>query len=250
MALVEFEVKERLAIITLNRPEKMNAINAAMRAEYATALTRVRDSDDIWAVIVTGRGKAFSAGHDLSESLDVPGSPSIPDLYALQRSVMKPVITAINGFCLAQGCGIALNSDIRIASQEARFGWPQVKRGISSVSGPSMLAKVVPLNIALEFLLTGDFIDAERALQLHLVNYVVPPQEVMPKALAIARTILENAPLAVRAMKEAALRTLHMRDDDAYAFTDMLLRRIEETEDAKEGLAAFAEKRKPVWKAR
>jgi enoyl-CoA hydratase/carnithine racemase len=169
-------------------------------------------------------------------------------LYVVQSTIWKPVIAAINGICLAQGCGIALGSDIRIASTEAQFGWPQVKRGISSVSGPALLAQVVPKNIAFEILFTGDFIDAQRALELMLVNHVVPPEEVLPKAEEIARKITANAPLSIAAIKEAAVNGAAMDLERRVAYAHLKRDIVLQTEDAKEGVTAFAEKRAPVWK--
>ena len=168
----------------------------------------------------------------------------------VQSNIWKPIIAAINGVCLAQGCGIALGSDIRIASTGAQFGWPQAKRGISSVSGPALLSQVVPRNVAFEFLFTGEFVDAQKALELMLVNYVVPPEEVMPRAEEMARKITANAPLALAAIKEASIRGSEMGLEDRVAFAQKKRDEVLATEDAQEGVRAFAEKRSPVWKGR
>ncbi|MDN5347070.1 MAG: hypothetical protein PWP65_634 [Clostridia bacterium] len=250
MGFIKYEIKDRIGYITLNRPEKMNAINHEMLVDLIKALEDIRTNPDVWVGIITGTGKAFSAGHDLSESPTAGQGPKVYDLYDLLNRIYKPMLSAINGICLAQGCGIALSTDIQIASEEAKFGWPQVKRGISSVSGPTILGRKVPLNKAFEYLFTGRFITAQEALALNLVNKVVPPSEVMSATEEMAREILENAPLAVRAMKEATMMTRFMRADEAYNVTTLILDKIMETEDAKEGLLAFQEKRKPVWKAR
>jgi len=250
MALIEYEIKNHVGYITLNRPEKMNALNGEMLQSLYNALIDIRDNSNVWVGIITGTGKAFSAGHDLKE-LAKEGEekgPSAYDLYDLLPKIYKPMISAINGICLAQGCGLALSTDIQIASEEAKFGWPQVKRGISSVSGPTILARKVPLNKAFEYLFTGDFIDAYQAIKLDLVNKVVPPSELMPTAEAFANRILENAPLAIRAMKEATLLTANMRSNEAFIVTSHILDKILNTEDAKEGLRAFEEKRAPIWK--
>ena len=140
-----------------------------------------------------------------------------------------------------------MGSDIRIASTEARFGWPQAKRGISSVSGPALLSQVVPRNIAFEFLFTGEFVDAQKALDLMLVNYVVEPDEVMPRAEEMARKITANAPLALAAIKEASIKGSEMGMVDRVAFAQAKRDEVLNTDDAKEGVAAFAEKRAPVW---
>jgi enoyl-CoA hydratase/carnithine racemase len=172
------------------------------------------------------------------------------DLYVEQSRIYKPIISAINGICLAQGCGIALGSDIRIAATEARFGWPQAKRGISSVSGPALLSQVVPRNIAFEFLFTGEFVDAQRALDLMLVNYVVPPEQVLPRAEEMARMITANAPLSLAAIKEVSIKGSEMGMEERVALAQRKRDEVLETEDAKEGVRAFAEKRAPVWQGR
>ena len=249
---VIYEVRDGIAYITLNRPEKLNAINPEMRELLWDAFQDVKGNPEVRCAIVTGRGRAFSTGHDLVAMANARANegPSTGDLYVEQSKIWKPIISAINGVCLAQGCGIALGSDIRIASSEARFGWPQAKRGISSVSGPALLSQVVPRNIAFEFLFTGEFVDAEKALELMLVNYVVPPEEVMPRAEEMARKITANAPLSLAAIKEASIKGSEMGLEERVAFAQRKRDEVLETEDAQEGVRAFAEKRAPVWKGR
>ena len=217
---VIYKIKEGIAYITLNRPEKLNAINPEMRQLLWDAFQDVRNNDEVRCAIVTGSGRAFSTGHDLVAMANARANegPSTGDLYVEQSKIWKPIISAINGVCLAQGCGIALGSDIRIASTEARFGWPQAKRGISSVSGPALLSQVVPRNVAFEFLFIGEFVDAQRALELMLVNYVVQPEDVMPRAEEMARKITANAPLALAAIKEASIKGGEMGLEDRVAF--------------------------------
>jgi enoyl-CoA hydratase/carnithine racemase len=249
---VIYEIKEGIAYITLNRPEKLNAIDPPMRQLLWDAFQDVKNNPEVRCAIVTGAGRAFSTGHDLVAMAagNANEGHSTGDLYVVQSTIFKPIIAAINGICLAQGCGIALGSDIRIASSKAEFGWPQAKRGISSVSGPALLSQVVPRNIAFEFLFTGDFVNAEKALQLMLVNYVVEPEEVMPRAEEIARKITANAPLSIAAIKEAAIKGSEMGLEDRVAFAQQKRNEVLETEDAKEGVRAFAEKRAPVWQGR
>ena len=249
---VLYEIKEGIAYITMNRPEKLNAIDPPMRQLLWDAFQDVKNNPEVRCAIVTGAGRAFSTGHDLI-AMAAGGANeghSTGDLYVVQSTIWKPIIAAINGICLAQGCGIALGSDIRIASSKAEFGWPQAKRGISSVSGPALLSQVVPRNIAFEFLFTGDFVNAEKALQLMLVNYVVEPEEVMPRAEEIARKITANAPLSIAAIKEAAVKGSEMGLEERVAFAQKKRNEVLESEDAKEGVRAFAEKRAPVWKGR
>ena len=249
---VIYEIKEGIAYITLNRPEKLNAIDPPMRQQLWDAFQDVDKNPDVRCAIVTGAGRAFSTGHDLV-AMAAGGAnegPSTGDLYVVQSNIWKPIISAINGICLAQGCGIALGSDIRIASSKAEFGWPQAKRGIASVSGPALLSQVVPRNIAFEFLFTGDFVDAHKALELMLVNYVVEPDEVMAKSEEIAQKITANAPLSLAAIKEASIKGSEMGLEDRVKFAQNKRNEVLESEDAKEGVLAFAEKRAPVWKGR
>lgn len=246
-----YDVHDKIATITLNRPEKMNAINHAMCRELWDALTDIKDNPDVWVAIITGRGRAFCAGHDLSEPFKRNGGgPTGDDLYLYQLSIYKPFICAVNGFCLAQGGGLVLCSDIRIASDQAQFGWPQVKRGISSVSGPTLLAHRLPLSRALFLLMTGRFISAQDAERFSLVNEVVPPEQLMDRTLEVAREIRGNAPLAVRAIKEVTMRGLEMGLHERVRFAGLMLERINGSADAQEGLRAFAEKRAPVWQGR
>jgi len=252
MSLVLYELRDHISYITLNRPEKLNAINPEMREELYQAFLEVRDNPEVWLAIITGQGRAFCTGHDLvamAEAVERPGATT-DDLYIMESTIWKPILVAINGVCLAQGCGLALTADIRIASEQAQLGWPQVKRGISSVSGPTLLAQRVPLGRAMEILFTGDFFSAQEALDLGLVNRVVPHQELMAETEALARKILANAPLAVRAIKEAAIRGLGLPLDQRVRLARQVADHLKQSQDAQEGLAAFREKRAPVWKGR
>ncbi len=255
MATVEYEIKDRVGYVTLNRPEKLNAIDVGMRDELWRVLHDVNDNPDVWLAVITGRGRAFSVGHDLvamsGRGDDLYSDEiSTEDIYVYQSQIFKPLIASINGFCLAQGGGIALASDIRIASDQAQFGWPQAKRGIGSVSGPCMLAQRLPLNIAFEFLFTGDMISAQRSLELGLVNMLVPHDDLESATDEVVQKLLLNAPLAMRSMKEVALRGQSMRLEDRVRLAGIVNRRLQRTEDAREGLAAFTEKRTPVFVGR
>ena len=255
MATVEYEIRDKVGYVAFNRPDKLNAIDGEMRNEIWRVLHDVNENPDVWMAVLTGRGRAFSVGHDLV-AMSGRGDElyedeiSTEDLYVYQTQIYKPIIASINGFCLAQGGGIALASDIRIASDRARFGWPQARRGIGSVSGPCMLAHRVPLNFALEFLFTGDMITAERALELGLVNEVVPHDRLEEATQERVDALMNNAPLAMRAIKEVALRGLNMRLEDRVRLAGIVNRRLQRTEDAQEGIAAFAEKRTPKFVGR
>lgn len=253
MELVAYEVRDRIATIRMNRPEKLNAINNQMRAELFEAFEEVERNPDVWLAIITGTGRAFSVGHDLVSMAaraipgGGPGERTTDDLYLYLSQYYKPIVAAINGICVAQGAGLALLSDIRIAADTAQFGWPQVKRGISSMSGPCLLTEQVPHNVAMEFLMTGEFCSAEDALRLNLVNRVVPADEVMATAEAVATKIRDNAPLAVRGIKEATLRGKGVPLAERLKIGRSIANRVEVSADAKEGLAAFKEKRAPRW---
>jgi enoyl-CoA hydratase len=251
---VLFEVREHVAYVTLNRPDKKNAINRAMRKAIQDAYVRIKNDADIWAAVLTGNGTVFCSGKDLLEKVspaDEDGSVmSNDELYMYQRFIYKPFVLALNGPCLAQGGGFALNADIVIFSERASIGWPQVKRGISSVSGPTFLPHAVPWNQAMACLMRGKFIEAQDALRLGLANEVAPHDQLLGVAERWVREVLENAPLAVHAIKEAARRGQELPVVDRMYLARDIANHVLLSEDAKEGVLAFREKRKPVWKGK
>lgn len=256
------ERRGHVMIVTLNRPEVHNACNLAMWLEGGEALEQADKDPEVRVVIVTGAGdKTFSAGADLKAI--ARGEPSRPDdpvkgswgfAGIANHPISKPVIAAVNGNAMGGGTELALGSDLVVAVDTARFGLSEVKVGLFAASGGVFrLARQIPPKLAMEMILTGDPIDARRALEVGLVNRVVPRAELMDTALALAEKIAANAPLSVQASKRIALR---IRDGKFTDEVDDWQRSEEEmkvlgtSEDAREGPRAFAEKRAPQWKAR
>jgi len=259
-----YEKKEKIAIITINRPEAMNAIDPETSEELGKAWMDFRDDPNLWVGILTGAGdKAFSAGADLKKMI-----PFLAQLSTFERkereekypgfggitrnlNIWKPIIAAINGFCLAGGLEMALACDLRVAAEHATLGLLEVSRGIiPGAGGTQRLPRMIPIARAMEIILMAQRIDAQEALRLGLVNRVVPGPEVMPTALKMAEAIQENGPLAVRAAKEAIIRGLSMPLEEGLRLESVLQSYLLKTEDAIEGPRAFAEKRKPQYKAK
>ncbi len=262
MPVLLYEKKNRIAYITLNRPEAMNSLNSEMWNALTDAWTNVRDDPEVWTAIVTGAGdRAFCTGADLkemgavfAEAIKQGKPPSVPIPYVTPMRgvrVFKPFIAAINGMALGGGLELAMACDIRVAAETAKLGVPEVKQGlIPGMSGTQKIPRLIPLGPALEMLMTGDAISAQEAYRLGLVNKVVPAADLMKTAEALANKINENGPIAVRAVKEAAYRGLEMSLDDGLRFESLITVAVTNTEDAMEGPRAFIEKRKPVFKGR
>ncbi|MBL8338296.1 MAG: enoyl-CoA hydratase/isomerase family protein [Rhodoferax sp.] len=254
---IDFQVSdEGVALITINRPERMNAMDAEHYQALSRAWCTVRDDPAIRVAIITGGGdRAFSTGADIKTFLTAP--PTIAEMWLTQRDqllnrgleVWKPVVAAVNGYCLGGGMTLLLATDIRIAASHATFGLSEVKRGvIAGNGGTQRVLDQLPYAIAMEMLLTGDGIDAATAERWGLVNKVVPPAELIETAYAYARKIAANAPLAVQAAKELAVRSRDMDLSSGLRLESVLNRMLMGTEDAKEGPAAFSAKRKPNFK--
>ncbi|MEZ5502454.1 MAG: enoyl-CoA hydratase-related protein [Halioglobus sp.] len=255
--------EERVFIITINRPEVMNALNPQTHAEMARAFDEFQEDAELWVAILTGGGDtAFCAGGDISAMVDAKTEDDykVPDTgyggLTNRFSCDKPVIAAVNGLALGGGFELALSCDIVIAAESASFGLPEPRIGLAAVaSGMHRLVRDIGLKPAMGILLTGEFIDAQKALGLGLVNEVVPAAQVMAVARDYARRILKCAPLAVRATKQAALQGLRYPSvqEAMQAQHDKRFDRLEammQSEDTREGLRAFMEKRKPVWRGR
>lgn len=244
-----------IAVITINRPEKRNALDAEHYQGLSDAWTRVRDDDAIRVAIVTGAGdQVFSAGADLKSWIGRKAPPS--ELWQTQKGMLlnrglevwKPVIAAINGHCLAGGMTLMLATDLRVTVEHATFALSEVKRGIIPANGGTQrLPAQLPHAIAMEMLLTGDAIDAQAAARWGLVNRVVPKEQLMDAALELARRISANAPLAVQAIKELALRSGNEGLAAGLRFEQFVQQFLQRTDDAAEGKQAFADKRPPRY---
>ena len=253
MSVLLRERRGHTEILTINRPDARNAINGAVSRAFTEAFDELEADGDSWVVIVTGSGdKAFSAGMDLKaftagEAGEIMGAKGGFGGIA-QRDFPKPLIAAVNGSALAGGCEIMLACDLVVAVEEAKFGIPEVKRGLMAGAGALFrLPKKIPATIAMELALTGDPIDARRALELGLVNRVVPAGTLMEAALALAGTITENAPIAVRVSKQVMKQAGELPDAEGWAINNAAVPEVFGSNDAQEGPIAFAEKRKPNW---
>lgn len=251
------ERRERVAIITINRPEKRNALNIQTRAEGAAALEELRTDDSVRVVIITGAGdKAFIAGADIAEFKERTA--------ITQREVMlerglfnafdtfpKPVIAMVNGYCLGGGCEVALACDIRIASESASFGQPEINLGIiPGGGGTQRLTRLVGEGKAMEMILTGEIINAQEAFRLGMVNHVVPADQLEAKTMEVANRMAEKSPIALRLAKEAVRVASRSNLDEGLRREVDLFAMCFSSEDKDEGVTAFLEKRKPEFKGK
>jgi len=255
--LLTVAVADRIATITVNRPDKLNALNDATIAELGRAIDETRERDDVAGVVLTGAGRAFVAGADISELSSQNGVEARArarrgqEVFRRFESSPKPTVAAVNGFALGGGCELAMACHVRVASEQAKFGQPEVKLGIvPGYGGTQRLPRLVGKGRALQLLLTGEMIDAQEALRIGLVNRVVPAAELLMVADGILRQMLANAPLAVASCIEAVDRGLDMALDDALVFEAGYFGLLASTQDVKEGMGAFLEKRAPQFTGR
>jgi enoyl-CoA hydratase len=248
------EKRDRVAIITINRQEKLNALNIKTREEGALLLEQLRADDSVGVVVFTGAGeKAFIAGADIGE---FAGRTSITQrdvmmgrsLFTAIDSFPKPVIAMINGFCLGGGCELALACDIRVASASARFGQPEINLGIiPGGGGTQRLTRLLGEGKAMEMILTGEIVDATTAFNIGLVNHVVPPDQLEAKTMEIANRIADKSPVALQLAKEAVKLASRSNLDEGLRREVDLFALCFSTEDKNEGVSAFLEKRNPVF---
>jgi enoyl-CoA hydratase len=251
-----FNTDKRIATVTINRPEKLNALNAQAKSELRDVFSRIKSDSNVDVVILTGAGeKAFVAGTDIGELIVLNSetgkefSAKGQELFDLIENLGKPVIAAINGYALGGGCELALACHIRIASENAKFGQPEVNLGIiPGYGGTQRLARLVGRGRAMEMILTGNPIDAHEALRIGLVNSVVPQAELQAAAMAMAQLIASKGQIAIRMALKAVNMTQETTLSDGQKLEASLFGVCCDTEDFKEGTAAFLEKRKAVFK--
>jgi len=252
-----YEKRGNIVVITLNRPAALNSINRQLRSELSDAITQFDEEDDSYVGIITGAGRAFCAGRDLKERASDNASgvqarakdSMYEDRPYMWPQTWKPLIAAVNGFALAGGWSIAQMCDLRLASDDAKLGITETKWSLLPPFG-TILSKMIPLSAVLELCMTAQPVTAQRAYDMGFLNKVVPGDSLMEEAMSMAEQIAENAPLAVQYFKELAYRSLNMSTQDISSLTYHMYDQLLTTEDSKEGPLAFAEKRKPNWKAR
>lgn len=254
---ITIEKRDAVAILTINRPDKLNALNSKVHEEGVVALEDLQNDESVRVLIITGAGeKSFIAGADISEFAGKTPVSQRQDflqntLFNSLERFPKPIIAMINGFCLGGGCELALACDIRLASEKARFGQPEINLGIiPGGGGTQRLTKLIGEGKSMEMILTGEMIDAPTAHALGLVNHVYAPAELEAKTLEMANKIAEKSPVALQMAKEAVKAASKSNLDEGLRREIDLFAICFSTEDKEEGVSAFLEKRKPVFKGR
>jgi enoyl-CoA hydratase/carnithine racemase len=262
---IRYEVADRTATITFNRPDRLNAINELMITELNDAYARAEGDDDVWTLVITGAGRAFCSGADVEK---VPADGKVPHegRYLSQykeweapqeatppfRSMAKPMIVAVNGICAGAGMDLVTTGDITIASDDASFFDPHVSIGLAAGREMVRVARAIPINVAMRMALVGrhERLSAQRAYDLGFVTEIVPREHLVARAHEIAQLVNRNAPLAVRGTRLAIRRGLDLPMYEAEVMAEAFRERVVRTDDAKEGPRAFVEKREPVWRCR
>jgi enoyl-CoA hydratase/carnithine racemase len=252
---VKYDLDGHIATVTYNRPDALNAINGEMRSDLNDAFARFRDEEDAWIAIVTGAGRAFCVGADLrgggNSAGEFPGTfweKPTQNSFESGWEIFKPVIAAVNGYCLGYGLTLVTWCDFVVASERAEFGFPEARIGVPTIVGAIRLPQRINWQYAMEILLTGERIDAARAKEIGLAGWVVPHDDLMQEARALADRLLAGAPLAQRAIKEMATRAQQLPMLEAIRFGETMRKVAAATEDAAEGMRAAAERRPPQWR--
>jgi len=253
---VIYDIMEGVAVIRINRPEALNSLNGQVLSDIEAAVDKAAADNDVQVIVITGEGRAFVAGADIEHMSKMTFEEGRKwgafgaAVFRKIENLEKPTIAAVNGFALGGGCELAMACDMRIASSRAKFGQPEVGLGITpGFSGTQRLPRLIGKAKAIELTLTGDIIDAQTAWSIGLVNKVAEPDELMNEAMALAAKISKNAPLAVRYSNLAIKRGLETDIDTGIRIETELFGMCFASQDQKEGMAAFLEKRKPVFKS-
>jgi enoyl-CoA hydratase/carnithine racemase len=254
---VLYDRQDHVVTITYNRPDVLNAINGEMRRDLNAAFARFRDEEEAWVAIVTGAGRAFCAGADLRDGSgstgEFPGSfwekPTV-NSFESGWEIYKPVIAAVNGHCLGYGLTLVTWCDFVLASDRASFGYPEAAIGVPAMVGAIRLPQKIAWADAMEMLMTGERVDAEKAKEIGLVWRVVPHDNLLKAAHELAHRLMKGAPLAQRAMKEMAMRAPHLTSSEAIRIGEAMRIVANSSADSHEGLTAVAERRQPRWQGR
>ena len=249
------EVQEKIGRITLNRPDAMNALNSTLMTELIDALRGFDDDEKIGAIVIAGSEKVFAAGADISEMAEMSAvemlTSSFVELFDGIREIKKPIIAAVSGYALGGGCELAMACDMIVASEKAKFGQPEVNLGvIPGAGGTQRLTHAVGKALAMEMVLNNRTLSAQEALEFGLVNYVVPVEDYLDKAMQLAKRISVRAPLALRQAKDAVNKAYELSLTEGLEFERRAFYFLFATEDQKEGMQAFKEKRSAEWQGK
>lgn len=253
--LILTEMRDRVGLITLNRPQAMNALNNRLMRELMYALEAFDKTDEVGAIVITGNEKAFAAGADIKEMADQSAQQMMDRdhvaVFGRIRAIQKPVIAVVSGWALGGGCELALSCDMIVASESAKFGQPEITIGvIPGAGGTQRLTRALGKAIAMEMILNNRTLSAQEACQFGLVNRVVPVEGYLDEALKLAEEIAARAPRAARAAKKMINQAFEQSLSDGLAAEKQEFYDLFDTEDQKEGMQAFIEKRKPEWKGK